>query len=61
MRLSRLLWRWRRLCIFTGSDLGIELSIPAEKRIHGATMRRHNNMAVIDLLRTNRGSQHIEG
>ena len=61
MRLSRLLWRWRRRCIVTGANLGIKPSIPAEKRIHGATMRRHmynnNVMAVIDLLRTNRGSQ----
>ena len=67
MRLSRLLRRWRRRYIFTAVDLILilelilELSIPAEKRFHGARKRRHNNMAGLDLLLTDRGSQQIEG
>ena len=69
MRLSRFLRRWRRRYNIFDAILGIELildlileqSIAAEKRFHGARKRRHNNMAVIDLLLTDRGSQQIEG
>ena len=69
MRLSRFLRRWRRRYNIFDVILGIELildlileqSIAAEKRFHGAKLGRHNNMAVIDLLLTDRGSQQIEG
>ena len=61
MRLSRLLRRWRRRYIFDVIlgielilDLILEQSIAAEKRFHGARKRRHNNMAGLDLLLTDR-------